>query len=190
MQARPRLAHFVLQTNQLPVLRAWYMKVLGAHVVYENPAMCFLTFDDEHHRIALFGPPGNVMTDRTPLTIGMAHSAFTFDNLGELVDKYLELKQAGIEPRVPVQHGVTTSLYYRDPDGNMVELQVDNFATPDEATDYMRGAEYGADPIGPSFDADALAREFKAGTPVATLTTRAWAKTTPQVNPFELLTTV
>ena len=54
----------------------------------------------------------------------------------------------------------------------------------------MRGTEYAADPIGPSFDADALASEFKSGTPVSELTTRAWAKTTPQVNPFELLTTV
>lgn len=190
MAAHPRLAHFVLQTNQLPVMREWYGKVLGARVVYENPAMCFLTFDDEHHRVALFGPPGDVMTPRTPLTIGMAHSAFTFDNLGELIDKYIELKAAGIEPRVPVQHGVTTSMYYRDPDGNMVELQIDNFATPDEATNYMRGPEYAADPIGPSFDADALAQAYKAGTPVSELITRDWAKTTAQVNPFELLTTV
>ena len=81
-------------------------------------------------------------------------------------------------------------MYYRDPDGNMVELQIDNFATPDEATDYMRGPEYSADPIGPSFDAEELAKAYKAGTPPSELTTRAWAKTTAQVNPFELLTTV
>ncbi|GAA2436911.1 VOC family protein [Mycolicibacterium llatzerense] len=189
MTARPHLAHFVLQTNQLPEMRAWYLKVLGAEVVYENPAMCFLTFDEEHHRLAIFGPPGDVMSDRTPLTIGLAHSAFTFPTLGDLVDKYLELSDAGIEPRVPVQHGVTTSLYYRDPDGNMVELQIDNFVTPDEATAYMNGPEYAADPIGPSFDAAALAAALKSGTPEAELRTRAWALKSPQVSPFELLTT-
>jgi hypothetical protein len=35
--------------------------------------------------------------------------------------------------------GVTSSLYHRDPDGNFVELQVDNFVTPEEATSYMEG---------------------------------------------------
>ncbi len=189
MNVRPRLAHFVLQTSQLPTMRDWYLKVLGAHAVYENPAMCFLTFDEEHHRIALLGLPPGVLGERTPLTTGMAHSAFTFPSLGDLLDKYRELKEAGIEPRVPVQHGVTTSIYYRDPDGNMVELQIDNFATPGEATDYMNGPEYAADPIGPSFDADELVKAYNSGTPVAELTTRSWAKTTTQVNPFELLTT-
>lgn len=189
MTVRPRLAHFVLQTSQLPAMRDWYLKVLGAHAVYENEAMSFLTFDEEHHRVALLGLPPGVLAERTPLTTGMAHSAFTFPTLDDLLDKYLELKGAGIHPRVPVQHGLTTSIYYRDPDGNMVELQIDNFATPDEATEYMKGPEYAADPIGPSFDVDELIKAYRGGTPEAELITRAWAKTTEQVNPFALLTT-
>src|SRR6478752_3355358 len=39
-----------------------------------------------------------------------------------------------IQPHVPVQHRPTTSIYYLDPDGNMVELQIDNFTTPEDAT--------------------------------------------------------
>ena len=53
MAADMKLAHVVLQTGQLHVLRDWYCEVLGAHVVYENPGMCFVTFDEEHHRLAL-----------------------------------------------------------------------------------------------------------------------------------------
>ncbi|WP_319456949.1 MULTISPECIES: VOC family protein [unclassified Mycobacterium] len=189
MDTRPRLAHVVLQTPQLPAMRDWYAKVLGAHVVYEESMMCFLTFDEEHHRVALIGLPPELLVERTPVTIGMAHSAFTFPTLGDLVDKYLELKADGIEPRVPVQHGVTTSMYYRDPDGNMVELQIDNFASADEATDYMRGSEYAADPIGPSFDPDELAEAYRAGTPGSGLISRAWAQQSPQLNVLELMTT-
>ncbi|MFZ2172487.1 MAG: VOC family protein [Rhodococcus sp. (in: high G+C Gram-positive bacteria)] len=189
MTANPRLAHIVLQTNQLPEMREWYLKVLGARIAFENPVMCFLTTDEEHHRLALFGPPGGGLPERTPVTVGLAHSAFTFPTLGDLVDKYLELSADGIEPRVPVQHGVTTSMYYRDPDGNMVELQIDNFATADEATEYMRGQEYATDSIGPSFDAAALAKAYKSGVPESELTTRAWAQQSPQVNVFEMLTT-
>ncbi|TQE23017.1 VOC family protein [Streptomyces ipomoeae] len=189
MTSAPRLAHIVLQTNRLHEMREWYRKVLGARIAFENPVMCFLTTDEEHHRVALFGPPGGGLPERTPITVGLAHSAFTFESLGDLVDKYLELKAEGIEPRVPVQHGVTTSMYYRDPDGNMVELQIDNFATADEATDYMRGEEYTTDSIGPSFDAAALAKAYKAGAAPDELITRRWAQQSPQVNVMELLTT-
>ena len=44
------------------------------------------------------------------------------------MSSYARLKGLGIEPDACVNHGVTTSLYYADPDGNQVELQVDNFA--------------------------------------------------------------
>ena len=37
---------------------------------------------------------------------------------------YARLKKAGIEPQFSINHGMTTSLYYPDPDKNMVELQV------------------------------------------------------------------
>jgi catechol-2,3-dioxygenase len=178
MHAKKRLAHIVLQTNQLAAVKDWYIKVLDAHVVYENPMISFLAFDEEHHRLAIAQIPG--LVERTPLTVGLFHSAFTFDSLGELLAKYEELKEYGIEPRMPVQHGVTTSIYYRDPDGNFVELQIDNFATADEATEYMRSPEYTTEPIGPSFDPAIMLEAFRAGTPESELLTRAWASTNPQ----------
>lgn len=183
MPVPAKLAHFVLMTRQLPRMRDWYCQVLGAHVVYENPALCFLTFDGEHHRLALISPPGAPLVERTPLTVGMHHSAYTFTTLRELLDTYAALSAAGIEPLTPVQHGVTTSLYYRDPDGNMVEMQIDNFASPEEATAYMHGPEFAADPIGPAFDPRAMRDALLAGTPVAELTTRAWALAGPELPP-------
>ena len=97
------------------------------------------------------------------------------------------MRDSGIEPLVPIQHGVTTSLYYRDPDGNTVELQVDNFADPDDATAYMTGPEYAADPIGPTFDPAAMVVALRTGVPECQLTTRAWAMNCPQRNVPELL---
>jgi catechol-2,3-dioxygenase len=184
----PKFAHIVLQTNQLAAMRTFYCTVLDAHVVYENIMLCFLTFDDEHHRIALVQPPIGELPERTPLTVGLAHSAFTFPSLPDLLAKYSSLAAKGLLPRVCVQHGITTSLYYRDPDGNSVELQIDNFSTPDEATAYMH-KEYDQDPIGPSFAPDKLIEALGAGVPLSTLTTRAWAASTPQVNVLELLAT-
>ena len=88
-----------------------------------------------------------------------------------------------------MQHGPTTSIYYRDPDGNMVELQIDNMA-PDDATGFMRGPEFAVDPFGPSFEPDTMLAALRAGTPAAELTTRAWAaRTCAQLNVPELLLT-
>jgi catechol-2,3-dioxygenase len=181
------LSHLVLQTGQLSAMRDWYLTVLDARVVYENPAMCFITFDEEHHRLALLALPPEVLRERTPSTTGLSHSAFTFGSMADLVARYRTLREASIEPRVPIQHGMTTSMYYRDPDGNAVELQIDNFASADEATRYMNGPEFAEDPVGPTFDAAALADAFDAGVPVPELTTRRWAARSPQVNPFALL---
>jgi catechol 2,3-dioxygenase-like lactoylglutathione lyase family enzyme len=185
--AHKKLAHFVLQTTQLPVLRDWYLEVLDAHIVYENQALAFLTFDDEHHRLAIAQMPG--LAPRTPTTVGLSHTAFTFDDLEQLLEKYERLSLAGIQPHLPVQHGVTTSMYYRDPDGNLVELQIDNFATPDEATAYMLGAEYDADPAGPSFEPDVMLSALRSGTAPSVLTTREWASGCDQRNVMELMLT-
>lgn len=185
--AHKKLAHIVLQTNQRDALRDWYLQVLDAHVVYENDVLTFITFDDEHHRLAIAQLPG--ATERTPTTVGLSHSAYTFDDLSGLLTKFEQLKTVGIEPYVPVQHGVTTSLYYRDPDGNMVELQIDNFATPDEATAYMEGNEYGSDPIGPSFEPEVMLSALRSGTAESELITRAWAQNCPQRNVLELMFT-
>ena len=179
MSTKPYLAHVVLQTSQLAKMRDWYNTVLDAHTVHEGQGLCFLTFDDEHHRVALIEPPV-ALEKKNPAAAGMHHSAYTFDHLDSLLARYTELKEQGITPAAPVQHGVTTSLYYRDPDGNFVELQVDNFATPDEATAYMEGEEYEQDPVGVGFSPDLMVTERRQGTPAEELMTRAWAlRTTP-----------
>lgn len=186
----PKFAHVVLQTNRLEEMRDWYNNLLAARVVYENPGMCFLTFDEEHHRIALFRPPGPPLAERNVPTVGMQHTAYTFPDLAALLEKFASLREAGIEPYLPVQHGVTTSLYYRDPDSNLVELQVDNF-DPDESTAYMMGSEYAQDPIGPSFDPAAMLAALEQGADPAALSTRAWAQSTSDMpHPMTVLATM
>ena len=48
----------------------------------------------------------------------------------------------------------------------MVEMQIDRFAEPDDATRYMKGPEYAADSVGPAFDPEALLAAHQAGTSV------------------------
>ena len=187
MGATPRLAHVVLQTAQPQVLSDWYCSLLGAHVVYSGNGLTFLTFDEEHHRIALLELPPTGER-KSPTSPGLHHTAFTFETLDDLLDRYEELARVGIRPTAPVQHGVTTTLYYSDPDGNHVEMQIDNFATADRATAYMNGPEYDADPVGPAFDVDRMVAARRAGATPEELTTRAWALAGPPLpSPLELL---
>jgi len=189
MAAGPRLAHVVLQTAQVDAMRDWYCTVLNAHIVYAGHGLTFLTLDDEHHRIALIELDARTAERKSPSSAGMHHTAWTFDSLDDLLVRRDHLAARGINPAAPVQHGVTTSLYYRDPDGNFLEMQIDNFATPEQATDYMRGPEYDADAVGPAFDVDRMIEARRDGASVAELTTRAWALSGPELpDPFEAMT--
>ncbi len=82
---------------------------------------------------------------------------------------YERLKAAGIVPVWTINHGPTTSMYYADPDGNKVELQIDNFDTAEELNAFFRSGEFARNPIGINFDPEALARRFHQGVPISDL---------------------
>jgi len=162
-----QLAHVVRRTTRLEEMIAWYRSVLAAEVVHADGMLAFLTYDDEHHRIAIAAVPG--LTEPDPLAAGTDHVAFTFASLGDLLHTYVRLKGEGIEPYWCINHGPTTSMYYKDPDGNRVELQVDNMPTRDSIDRWMRSSAFAANPIGVIFDPDALLARYRAGEPLETL---------------------
>lgn len=186
MSAKPKFAHVVFQTGQPTQMRDWYCTVLDGHVVYEDEALTFITFDEEHHRVALLHPP-IPMERKSPTTAAMHHSAYTFENIDDLLDRYVLLRDQGITPAVCIAHGVTTSLYYQDPDRNFVEMQIDRFEEPDDATGYMLGPEYAADSVGPAFDPEEMLAARRAGASVEELSDRAWAIKAELPNPLDVL---
>lgn len=53
-RVRPRkFVQVVYRTYRFDEMLAWYQLVFDASVQYQNPALAFLTYDDEHHRFAL-----------------------------------------------------------------------------------------------------------------------------------------
>ena len=126
MIAPVRLAHVVYRTYRFDEMLEWYQLVLGARIQYRNPALAFLTYDDEHHRLAIANlsvlMPQATSQVQQPGLVGVDHVAYSLPGLGDLVDLYTRLLGHGIRPFWPVHHGQTISLYYRDPDGNRVEF--------------------------------------------------------------------
>jgi len=178
-----RLAHIVLRTTRFAEMIAWYRTVLAAEIAHGDDMLAFLTYDDEHHRIAIACLPG--LEERSPAAAGTDHVAFTYADLGDLLQTYARLKSEGIEPFWSINHGPTTSLYYKDPDGNKVELQVDNFATADECNAWMRSGAFAANPIGVVFEPEALLARYRAGEPLAALAARP--PLPPDSSPFDML---
>jgi catechol-2,3-dioxygenase len=72
------------------------------------------------------------------------------------------LKQEGITPYWPVHHGVTLSFYYKDPDGNRMEFQVD-CCSVEEANAYMVSDTFAANPIGVVIDPESLLAQYRSG---------------------------
>ena len=162
MASPKKLSHIVLQTNRRREMIDWYCTVLGAEILYEADRISFISYDDEHHRVAFLDP--GPLTERQPDAAGLNHVAFTFGSLDDLTDNYLRLKSIGIRPHRCVNHGVTTSMYYHDPDHNQVELLVDNFVTAVEGKDYMRQRSTNdKNPVGIAFDPETLVERVRAG---------------------------
>ncbi len=168
--APARLAHIVFRTAQKEALVAWYRTVFEAEESLANPFLTFLTFDDEHHRIAIAGMPG--LEPKGAQAVGMEHCAFTYASLGDLLATYTRLRDVGITPYWCINHGPNLSCYYRDPDGNQVELTIDVFAGTPAVNDWYATSDFATNPIGVKFDPEELVRRFEAGEPLTALTQR------------------
>ncbi len=154
-------AHVVLRTNNFIAMNEFYKTFLGAHAAYENEYVSFLTYDEEHHRIALIQIPNT--GPKAPTTCGLEHFAFSYKALNDLALAYRQRKEHGMMPFWCVNHGPTTSMYYKDPDGNKIETQVDNFDTAAEETMFMNTKEFAMNPFGTDFDPEELIRRLESG---------------------------
>jgi len=173
---RPTFHHVNLKTTRLQELIDWYAEVVGTEVIFQDATGAWLTNDGANHRIALLCFPGFVDDPDRETRTGMHHSAFEFDSFTDLNDTYLRLRDAGIEPDICIDHGMTLSYYYKDPDGNRVELQVDNFGDWAASTEWMRSSpEFRANPIGVFVDPARVAEAAACGESFAEIHRRATA---------------
>ncbi|KAL1615259.1 hypothetical protein SLS56_011883 [Neofusicoccum ribis] len=146
------------------------MAILSAEAAYESSKIAFLSFDHEHHRIAIAALPDT--GDKVRSSAGLEHVAFTYNSLDELALAYRQRKNLGIEPTWCVNHGITTSIYYQDPDGNNIETQVDNFDDNSEATAFMMTECFKRNPVGIDFDPEDLVRRLESGEDQASIKQR------------------
>jgi len=162
----PRLAHVVYRTRKFEQMLVWYKEMFHARVQHQNPVMAFLTYDDEHHRLAFIDlaivQPDTDESEKYGL-VGIDHVAYTYQSLEDLFENYVRLKSKDVLPYWCIHHGLTISMYYADPDGNQTEFQVDCFESKKECNDYICGPNFATNPVGVEFDPEDWLSQVRAG---------------------------
>jgi len=121
------LGHVVVRVTDRERAERFYNGVLGlpicARFDEQGVKMAFFTLGN-HHDFAVMEVSGEG-GGRSESAVGLDHVAFNIGTtLDELREAKSKLEAAGIQPN-PVDHEVTQSLYFEDPDGNGIELYVD-----------------------------------------------------------------
>jgi len=161
---RPTFHHTTFATIKLDEMVEFYEKVAGLEPVFYSEHAAWLTNDEANHRIALLALPGLKAPEDKGHTVGLHHTAFEYANFDQWLDNYLRLKDEGIVPFLNLDHGMTVSMYYLDPEGNGVEIQVDAFGDWAKGREWMWASdEFGNNPIGVYFDPEKLVEARKAG---------------------------
>src|SRR5216117_1121031 len=128
MIAARKLGHLVLKVRDARKSRDFYTRALGLKVAHEDldRGAVLLSFGEQHHELALF----QLATGEAPDAAqpGLHHTAWQLGSFEELQAAYRELGALGIPVESAIEHNVTRSIYFHDPDGNRVELYCDNFA--------------------------------------------------------------
>jgi catechol-2,3-dioxygenase len=161
---KPKFHHANLKTTRLQEMIDWYGTVVGAEVMYQYDLGAWLSNDEANHRIALLAFPNFGDDPERENHTGMHHTAFEYADFDGLNDSYKRLREVGIEPELCLDHGITLSYYYVDPDGNRVELQVDCFGDWRRSSDWIRNSEdFHSDPLGAAVDPAKVADARAAG---------------------------
>ncbi|MBV9193492.1 MAG: VOC family protein [Solirubrobacterales bacterium] len=184
----PVLHHVNLKTTRPQELIDWYATVVGMRATFQYAGGAWLTNDAANHRLALLSVPGLEDDPDKVRHTGMHHTAFEYASMDDLLDTYERLKAEGIVPHGCLDHGMTTSFYYADPDGNSVELQSDNFGGDwSQSAEWMRTApEFAADPIGTPVDPDRLLAARRDGATPNEIHRRAYAGEFTPDTPLDL----
>jgi catechol 2,3-dioxygenase-like lactoylglutathione lyase family enzyme len=117
------LSHFEIRTRDLPRMEAFYTGALGFLATDRSAdgTMVFLSADpSEHHQIVLAEAAEGSFASGS-----LDHLAFRVADLVALRRYHEALQGYGDLAVETVSHGTSWSVYFRDPEGNRLELFVD-----------------------------------------------------------------
>lgn len=119
-----KIAHIVLFVRDPEASARWYCEVLNMKVVaragngpYKGGV--FLSFGVSDHDIALFPAEEGASKGKEFEHLGLMMAGTSMDDLRR---NYAYFSERGIEVAEILDHGVSTGIYFYDPDGHMLEV--------------------------------------------------------------------
>lgn len=182
------ISEIVLQTPRYEQMKAWYEAVLGRAFNFEAVPKqagkarqpepgdkqvrasdlrgCFMNLAPEFPYDMTFAiwelPWLDKTTGRDP---GLNHMQFKNADLETLIRRVELLKEADIHPQRSANHGPGLSFYFRDPDRNIVELCISNFATLEATAKFLQSESFRRNPSGVELDRDEFIARYRSGEP-------------------------
>ena len=141
-----KLGHVFLAVHDISRAKDFYTRVLGFEILEEDPnhGGVFMTLGDGTHIVDLVPLPSS-QPPRIPETIqdveprlGVGHVAFQVASADELRRAYFELIDNQVRVFAAVDHESQESIYFCDPDGNMLEIY---WERPNAREIFLRGRQ-------------------------------------------------
>jgi|SRR5579872_7177581 len=121
-----RIGHVHLKVADLERAVAFYSGVLGLKIMQRlGDSAAFLSAGGYHHHIALNTWESLAGSPPPPHSTGLYHTAIVYPSRAALAVALQQVLAARIPLEGAADHGVSESIYLRDPDGNGVELYCD-----------------------------------------------------------------
>src|SRR4029453_3755338 len=167
-----RIGEVVLKTAHFDAMNRWWQTVLGISPYLESERFAFRRLPADYpytQLLIIFNQPE--LEGRESSGPGLDHGQFRPASLCDLVDRYEALRDLGIKPERTMNHGPSTSFYYRDPDGNRVELSAVNFPTEAEYVSFVVSEAFKKNIAGAAINADEFVSKYRSGVPQSELVT-------------------
>jgi catechol 2,3-dioxygenase-like lactoylglutathione lyase family enzyme len=119
------LDHFVIGVSDWETSTTFYRDVVGAEVVEVGPGRVAYRFGDS--QLNVHGPGVDLSSNVARLPVMPGNSDLCFSWQGTPAEAIEHLRRHGVEPELgpverPGAQGRGTSIYFRDPDGSLLEF--------------------------------------------------------------------
>ena len=147
-----RIGHILMSVRDVERSKAFYTQILGFKVLEQDPnhGGVFLALGDYGNTLDLFpstNPDAYPQPKARPTPrdgLGVKHTAFAVETEKDLAQAYFSLKDAGVPVHSAVDHESQKSIYFYDPDDNLLEIV---WERPDTREIFARGRGDGDTPI-------------------------------------------
>jgi catechol-2,3-dioxygenase len=117
------LGHVNIYVRNAERSQQWYADVLGLHTYDLIPGRAaFMSADlEQSHEVALI-QVGEDAAGPQKGQVGLNHMAWMMHSLDDLKEVYQRLKDKDVKIDHVSDHGISVGIYFRDPDGNGIEV--------------------------------------------------------------------